>query len=989
MTVTRNSTVKTSKLRNTTTHFLKWLSLTWNEYQSSVLYSFLFALIYAPLHSFIALQLNKIWVNPILSLFQPGLIFDVFFLTAIITLAYLYREKRLKGFDFVIIYLYVYYAHISKDWTYWKMFKNDGGIPLRYMDGLGLFYICIIGNRIRVNLRRRMKKNLPIENYLQIDSPITGTDFDTLGRKRFAKEIVTILQNVVPSEQSFAIGICGSWGTGKTSLLHMVAEDLHTAENRDRFAMINFSPWLFNDIEVLMNRLFSELEKHFSKSNRGLANELKAYSKTLGRIEENVLNSKVLQIFSEEKRELSERSSWIRETLKAQSKYLVIFIDDLDRLNPKEIVEVLRLIRVVADFPKTFYLVGYDREYIDAAVAKELISINADKFIDKVFNFEFKLPELTPDTLGERLKDALSERISQNKRYPSINKKQVERCFSFEDLGGYIRTERDIKRFLNSFLVRYLLIKEEVNFYYFFLLELLHYYDPSAYRELFHNRRSILNPHFKISTFVDNHDLQKHRFLLQSLFPDRTDDDFPINSRFYFYTYFQLSLTKGTFSEKEFRLSFDKDDLGQKLIEFNTINSGHLRNRLLSYVGSRIELAQAQLTKIQFALIDLLLSMTSRMPASNADSLQPQEVIYSFYQTFITRGPEPAHDLRTIIMSYPNRMNLKVLDLIDKRTSSESFATNSDFPEIHLMLLEEYLSSHVDLNEELLLRILHLSAFVLKTDETDSNTYSPDWFKKNVLIRCKENFRDVSNLMAFVEKINAIKDPQLHLIETRKVLREIFYDFNGVDLLVDPDGEISERVKLMMIGQQITHQYNYQVHKDIATTPDGIYDPVIIPLTLEVRHDREIQIEIRPQIINSPWMFGIRIAETEDMITGEQGAFVSQIPMLVLIHNNQINRPGDPDNQTAFEVHSYLGETKKNHFEVAPTELGQALTLQITTASNGRSRLDTLNMEKKPLAGLSFPHFSPKGSKSFQFLCWGTDQQISLGVKITEIHMFL
>lgn len=47
---------------------------------------------------------------------------------------------------------------------------------------------------------------------------------------------------------------------------------------------------------------------------------------------------------------------------------LIIAIEDLDRLHPDEIRSVMQLMRMVADFPKIIYLIGYDREHVVSAL---------------------------------------------------------------------------------------------------------------------------------------------------------------------------------------------------------------------------------------------------------------------------------------------------------------------------------------------------------------------------------------------------------------------------------------------------------------------------------------------------------------------------------------------------------------------------------------------------------------------------------------------
>ena len=54
--------------------------------------------------------------------------------------------------------------------------------------------------------------------------------------------------------------------------------------------------------------------------------------------------------------------------LRDLSRRVVVVVDDLDRVEPDQVRDVVRLIKLVADFPNTTYLVAYDREAIEAAL---------------------------------------------------------------------------------------------------------------------------------------------------------------------------------------------------------------------------------------------------------------------------------------------------------------------------------------------------------------------------------------------------------------------------------------------------------------------------------------------------------------------------------------------------------------------------------------------------------------------------------------------
>ncbi|MFT3895299.1 MAG: P-loop NTPase fold protein [Anaerolineales bacterium] len=71
------------------------------------------------------------------------------------------------------------------------------------------------------------------------DFPITGLLFDRLGLKGFSSRIWEAIQNTDPP---FVFGLIGDWGSGKTSALHILEDQISKANNRQGMSV--FCPHL-------------------------------------------------------------------------------------------------------------------------------------------------------------------------------------------------------------------------------------------------------------------------------------------------------------------------------------------------------------------------------------------------------------------------------------------------------------------------------------------------------------------------------------------------------------------------------------------------------------------------------------------------------------------------------------------------------------------------------------------------------------------------
>jgi predicted KAP-like P-loop ATPase len=71
-----------------------------------------------------------------------------------------------------------------------------------------------------------------------------------LGRANLAKRLADGIANS-GDESSHVIGVNGSWGSGKTTILRFVEEYLKR-EHEDEVVLLDFDPWLVSGEEELL-----------------------------------------------------------------------------------------------------------------------------------------------------------------------------------------------------------------------------------------------------------------------------------------------------------------------------------------------------------------------------------------------------------------------------------------------------------------------------------------------------------------------------------------------------------------------------------------------------------------------------------------------------------------------------------------------------------------------------------------------------------------
>src|SRR5688572_4396258 len=113
---------------------------------------------------------------------------------------------------------------------------------------------------------------------LEPDAPIARSDDDRLSRTAFARELADQLADA-PST-GIVMALTGSWGSGKTSLLNLIAESLG-----ERAVVVRFNPWLVSGTEQLVGVYFEELGGRLAVGGgrlREIGERLRRYGAMLG-----------------------------------------------------------------------------------------------------------------------------------------------------------------------------------------------------------------------------------------------------------------------------------------------------------------------------------------------------------------------------------------------------------------------------------------------------------------------------------------------------------------------------------------------------------------------------------------------------------------------------------------------------------------------------------------------------------------------------------
>lgn len=312
--------------------------------------------------------------------------------------------------------------------------------------------------------------------------------------KRLAPSVVEASKG-----DGMVIGLEGRWGSGKTSLLNFLRTELLGARE-EGIHTITIAPWLNGDTSSLVSSLLEPMTVILKAQEESAANGgdktnatkdkmaevgrlLRAYGPKTARKIGSVVNvagyvlpgAQLVGDFLESGANAvdqvlplgptpSEIKQEIAQKIQELDVGFVVILDDLDRLEPEQAVEVIRLVRSVADFPRVLYLMCYDREVLAQALETGLKVTDGDLFLQKIVQLTFSIPLPEPFDLRAQFLDG-AKAIYAGTVEKNLEGALLDDLKSAVDREGMdLSTPREVKLALNSIRFVFPQVKDDVYF---------------------------------------------------------------------------------------------------------------------------------------------------------------------------------------------------------------------------------------------------------------------------------------------------------------------------------------------------------------------------------------------------------------------------------------------------------------------------------------------------------------------------------------------
>ena len=319
---------------------------------------------------------------------------------------------------------------------------------------------------------------------LNPDKPISRKEDDLLGRHPLAYRIADMINNLGDDyKDSVVIGIEGEWGSGKSSFINLM---LNRVRPEKKNLVIEFNPWNFSAQDELIKDFFTSMVDKLKDNNKGLIGNIKKYVSRLKMPDKIVVapsvgdNSVGSLEWNLDGKPLKKQKDEIDEDLKKLEQRIIIVIEDIDRLDSNETKLIFKLVRLIADFPNTVFMLAYDRNRVADRLAEN--GIYGEEYLKKIIQVPFLIPKPAKEDIQSVLISSIIKELRRHGPDENWDTEGFRHLVESDEFSRFFPTIRDIRRYTNSLRLDLKIIgKEEVNLVDFVGIEAIRVFAPEVY----------------------------------------------------------------------------------------------------------------------------------------------------------------------------------------------------------------------------------------------------------------------------------------------------------------------------------------------------------------------------------------------------------------------------------------------------------------------------------------------------------------------------
>ena len=294
-------------------------------------------------------------------------------------------------------------------------------------------------------------------------------DHDTLNYKASVERLTNL---ITCTQKPYTMGVFGDWGSGKTSFMRM----LQACLEKENYATYWFDAWKYEYENDLIVPLLHGLSEQFSRVSKSIREELCKSASVIGLsfadiflrtstagtctsedIKKNLesyeeKSSKFYKYHSDQVIRLEGAfKDCVKDVLKTEENSLVIFIDDLDRCMPENVIGLLEKIKnyLTMDDCRVLFVIGVDKGMLEKSVIVRYGSdlIEADRYLEKIINLSADVPTSNVD-----IEKFIKTEFKHHFLLPNQDEENLKNIFIQIVKDSKINNPRKLKRLITRYL---------------------------------------------------------------------------------------------------------------------------------------------------------------------------------------------------------------------------------------------------------------------------------------------------------------------------------------------------------------------------------------------------------------------------------------------------------------------------------------------------------------------------------------------------------
>lgn len=290
------------------------------------------------------------------------------------------------------------------------------------------------------------------------DDPIGTVEQDRLGRSTFSQHAARLIDENHSAESSVVYGLEGPWGSGKSSVIALTTAYL--TDNADgRWKVVHFTPWATSGTEALLAEFFATLASVAPEATgaNALRERITSYADIARPIAAIIPFVGAGLVEASHAAEGRLRKPWnvafaeVSAELRKLETPILVVIDDIDRLQPSELLDLLKVVRLLGRFPGVDFLLAYDErtlvETLQDPARGQISTGRARAFMEKIVQYPLSMPPLLTGKIVKLLDSGLTEILTFERVEESFDKNRFGRIV-LSTMPSQLSTPRAIERFL-------------------------------------------------------------------------------------------------------------------------------------------------------------------------------------------------------------------------------------------------------------------------------------------------------------------------------------------------------------------------------------------------------------------------------------------------------------------------------------------------------------------------------------------------------------